>query len=92
MKEEISLPKLRIGSDYYATNEEDPLLASTSSSFKKKKGGMGSAGQKRTRMKPLALTDNAEEDIVAALEGSSAASSGLKHLATKKARQDALSA
>ena len=58
-----------IGSDYYASNEEDPLLARSDGlgRFKSKKG---LAGSKRTRLDPLALADNAEEDIVSVLEAS----------------------
>ena len=47
----------KIGSDYYATNEEDPLLGSKS--FKKKKGMIG---QKRTRV------EEDEGDIIEMLE------------------------
>lgn len=79
----------QIGSDYYATNEEDPLLASSASanSFRKKKS---QAGNKRTRINPssLALADNGnEEDIVSMLEQQEQ-SSDQDHLATKKARHD----
>ena len=78
------MPKLKIGSDYYATNEEDPLLGGAVGSFRKKKGV---AGNKRARMSnTLALADNDEEDIIAALEGNAE-----QHLATKKSRQDAIS-
>lgn len=61
------ITKKVIGSDYYATNEEDPLL-SAAGGFKKKK----LAGNKRNRIgNGFALVDNEEEDIVSALEGSS---------------------
>ena len=63
------ITKRQIGSDYYATNDEDPLLKS-SSSFKKKKEKVGN---KRTRINPLALADNDEEDIVTVLESAAAA-------------------
>ena len=76
--------KRQTGSDYYATNDEDPLLKS--SSFKKKKE---KAGNKRTRINPLALADNDEEDIVTVLEGAAASTTVYQHLATKKARQEA---
>ena len=62
------LTKRTIGSDYYATTDEDPL-AGVSKSFKKKK-----AGNKRQRIDPLALLDNdaddADTDIISALENS----------------------
>ena len=48
-----------MGSDYYATNEEDPLVGSNS--FKKK----SKIGQKRKR------DDDDSEDIIAILEGQS---------------------
>lgn len=48
--------KRQIGSDYYATNEEDPLAPSTTTSFKKKSV---KAGSKRSRMvNTMALADN----------------------------------
>ena len=61
----FDLPKKQVGSDYYATNEEDPILSSSTKGFKKKQ----KVGNKRSRINPLALADNEEEDIVAALEG-----------------------
>lgn len=66
-REEITFEKRKIGSDYYATNEEDPLLSGYDNQgrFKSKKG---LAGSKRTRLNPLALTNNMEEDIVSVLE------------------------
>ena len=60
------ISKKKIGSDYYATIEEDPLLAV--GGFKKKKGQQ--AGSKRKKItNQFALIDNDEEDIVTALEG-----------------------
>ena len=79
-----------VGSDYYAAADEDPLaggLAKSTKGFKK----AAKVGSKRTRVNPLALADNAaqddaEEDIISALE---AQGDQTGHLATKKARQDA---
>ena len=69
-KAESSFTKWKVGSDYYATNEEDPLLSSSTGTkgFKKKSNAL--AGQKRNRLNALALADhdNQEEDIVAQLE------------------------
>ena len=62
---------------------------SSSQSFKKKKTV---AGQKRTRLDPLVLADNDEEDIVAALEFNARDQGLTGHLATKKARQEAMTA
>ena len=53
-----------ISSDYYASVEEDPLMAG--GSFKKK---AVKAGSKRSRIQnTLSLQDNQEEDIVSVLE------------------------
>ena len=73
-----------MGSDYYNSNEEDPLLASGSKGFKKKSVG---AGQKRSRLNALALADHDTQDIVSALEQHAGQTD---HLQTKRARQDAI--
>ena len=53
-----SFGRKTIGSDYYATNEEDPLAPSTTTSFKKST----KAGTKRNRMvNTMALADNEAE-------------------------------
>ena len=85
-KSSFDFTKKQVGSDYYATNDEDPLLKG-SGSFKKKKG---QAGSKRQRVNPMALIDNDEEDIITALEGNISNQDQNPHLATKKARHDAL--
>lgn len=63
--------KKQIGSDYYATHDEDPLLNTTSASsgsFRKKKTAVGSKRERKNASNSLALADNDEEDIVTILE------------------------
>ena len=63
-KKSFEFTKKHIGSDYYASHEEDPLAAAGSGGTFRKKSN------KRSRMNPasLALADNEEEDIVTILE------------------------
>ena len=63
-KSTFEFTKKHIGSDYYASHEEDPLAAAGSGGTFRKKSN------KRTRINPasLALADNEEEDIVTILE------------------------
>ena len=63
-KSTYEFTKKHIGSDYYASHEEDPLAAAGSGGTFRKKSN------KRTRINPasLALADNEEEDIVTILE------------------------
>ena len=63
-KSAFEFTKKHIGSDYYASHEEDPLAAAGSGGTFRKKSN------KRTRINPasLALADNEEEDIVTILE------------------------
>ena len=63
-KKSFEFTKKHIGSDYYASHEEDPLAAAGSGGTFRKKSN------KRSRINPasLALADNEEEDIVTILE------------------------
>ena len=63
-KSTFEFTKKHIGSDYYASHEEDPLAAAGGGGTFRKKSN------KRTRINPasLALADNEEEDIVTILE------------------------